>query len=137
MLPKTASEAVQAWDRRELIDTFRIEARPAETGISVGAKSYPLADQGAAYMLVFQILRHAIAAGAVGEKTTYRQFDSWCFQQHLAVAQASTIAPGGRPPEEVAAMDAIKGFCYGVLREGWGNVVARHIDAPRIQVRKP
>lgn len=130
MLPKTASEAVEAWDRRELIDTFKIEARPAETGISVGAKSYPLADQGTAYMLVFQILRHAIAAGAVGEKTTYRQFDSWCFRQGLAV-------PKGTEQGQANEEDAIKGFCYGVLREGWGNVVARHVDAPRIQVRKP
>lgn len=151
MTPKTASEAVKAYDQGVPIDSFHLRLAAVPNLLDISA-------QAVAYKIVFEILRKADGLAFV--MNSYRQFDSWCFQNGLAQPRLSDpgrapapekrdeagnvieLADPGRMPKtdaaDMARCDAIKGFCFGVLREGWQSVVERNLarGAQKIVVKK-
>lgn len=115
MNPATASEAIAAYDGAQNLEAIPI------------LKTAPAAEQQRAWADVFTILRKAAQHNADFSKNSYLQYESWCLRNNLAVPAT---------PAELERANAVKGAAYSIMREGFSNYISRHIESPKIQVRK-
>jgi hypothetical protein len=114
-MPETAAQAVEAYDAHQTLDAIEI------------LKGGNLPEQLAAWAETFNILRKAAAVGATFQKSSYLQFESWCFRYHLAVPAM---------PDQMKHSNAAKATAYSILREGFDVFVQRNIEARKLKIRK-
>jgi hypothetical protein len=114
--PETAEQAIKTYDGAQ-----NLEAIPL-------LKNSPLLEQQRAWADVFTILRRASQQNADFSKNSYLQYESWCFRNGLSIPAT---------PSELERANAVKGAAYSIMREGFSNYISRHIESPKIQIRKP
>lgn len=128
----TAMEAVAGWERGETIEV-PVLGDPM------------LADQRAAYALVFEIVKKAQPFSA---SWSYLQFESLCFKNKVGVPRVAQVAqpacethgyiPEKYDPEDERKCAVAKGFAFDILRQGFEVVLQQKFGrgVQRIPVKK-